>query len=53
MRWAGHVACVGRKEIHIGFGGGKLKTKRPFGNPRHKWKDNIKMLPKSYSARKI
>jgi hypothetical protein len=24
---------------------GNLKTSRPFGNPWHNWKDNIKMLP--------
>ena len=43
MRWAGHVASMGR-------GGGiywvlvrKPEGKRPLGRPRHRWNDNIKM----------
>jgi hypothetical protein len=43
MRWVGHVA-------HRGEGRGiyrvlveKPEGKRPFGRPRHKWENNIKM----------
>jgi hypothetical protein len=32
MRWAGHVACMGKPE-----------GKRPLGRLRRKWEDNIKM----------
>jgi len=32
MRWAGHVARMGKPE-----------GKRPFGRPRRRWEDNIKM----------
>ena len=38
MRWAGHVACMGRKEVHTGLWWGK----RPLGKPRRRWKVNIK-----------
>jgi hypothetical protein len=27
MRWAGHVACIGRKGIHIGFWWGSQKER--------------------------
>jgi hypothetical protein len=37
MRWAGHVACMGRVLV------GKPKGKRPLGRPRHRWEDNIKL----------
>ena len=43
MRWAGHVARMGK------MGGvyrdlvGKPVGKRPLGRPRRKWEDNIKM----------
>ena len=42
MRWAGHVARMGRKEAYTGFGG-KPDGKRPLGRPRRRWEDNIKM----------
>jgi hypothetical protein len=37
MRWAGHLARMGRKEV------GKPEGKRPFGRPRRRWKNSIKM----------
>ena len=37
MRWAGHVAHMGRGE---GFGG-EPEGKRPLGRPKHRWEDNI------------
>jgi hypothetical protein len=35
MRWAGHVARMGKREMPEG--------KRPIGRPRRRWVDNIKM----------
>jgi hypothetical protein len=43
MRWAGHLARMGRRRMHIVYWGGMPKTKRPLGRPRRKWVDNIKM----------
>ena len=43
MRWAGHVARVGESRgIYRGFVE-KYEGKRPFGRPRRRWEDNIKM----------
>jgi hypothetical protein len=43
IKWAGHVAHIGKKEIHKGFWWGKPEGKRPLGRPRHKLEYNIKM----------
>jgi hypothetical protein len=43
MRWAGHVARMGRGEACTGFFMGKPEGKRPLGRPRRIWEDNIKM----------
>ena len=44
MRWAGHVARmgVGRGVYRVFLW--KPDGKRPLGRPRHRWKDNIKMI---------
>ena len=42
IRWAGHVARMGRGGIHTGFWWGNLRD-RPLGIPRRRWEDNIKM----------
>jgi hypothetical protein len=43
MRWAGHVARMGKdKSVHRVLVG-KPEGKRPLGRPRRKWEDNIKM----------
>jgi hypothetical protein len=42
MRWAGHVARMGRRGMYIGFVG-KPEGKRLLERPRRRWKDNIKM----------
>ena len=43
MRWAGHVARMeegrGVHKVLVG----KSEGKRPFGRPRRRWEDNIKM----------
>jgi hypothetical protein len=42
MRWAGHVASMGRREYIHGFGG-KPERKRILGRPKRGWEDNIKI----------
>jgi hypothetical protein len=43
MRWAEHVAYVGRREACITFWWGNLREKRPLGRPRRRWEDNIRI----------
>jgi len=43
MRWAGHVARMGKgRGVHRVLVG-KPEGKRPLGRPRRRWEDNIKM----------
>jgi hypothetical protein len=43
MRWAGHVARMGKDiGVHRVLVG-KSEGKRPLGRPRRRWEDNIKM----------
>jgi hypothetical protein len=42
MRWVMHVARKGRGEAYTAFSG-EPEGKRPFGRPRRRWEDNIKM----------
>jgi hypothetical protein len=37
MRWAGHAACMGKNRD------GETWSKRPFGRPRRRCEDDIKM----------
>jgi hypothetical protein len=43
MRWAGHVARMGKDSGVHRVLVGKPERKRPLGKPRHRWEDNIKM----------
>ena len=43
MRWAGHVACIGKSRAVYRVWVGKPKGKRPLGRPKRRWDDNIKM----------
>ena len=43
MRWAGHVARMGEGRRVYRVLVGKPEGKRPFGRPRRRWEDNIKM----------
>jgi hypothetical protein len=43
MRWAGHVAGMGQRRGVCRVLVGKTQGKRPFGRPRRRWDDNIKM----------
>ena len=43
MRWAGHVARMGKSGgVYRGLLG-KPEGKKPLGRHRHRWEDNIKM----------
>jgi hypothetical protein len=43
MRWSGHVARMGVDRGVPRVLVGKPEGKRPFGRPRHRWEDNIKI----------
>jgi len=43
MRWVGHVAHMWGKRGIYGLLVGKPDERRPFGRPRRRWVDNIKM----------
>ena len=43
MRWAGHVARMGERRGVYRVLVGKSEGKRPFGRPRRRWEDNMKM----------
>ena len=43
MRWAGHVARMGKRKDVYRVLVGKPEGKRPLGRPRHRLEDNIKM----------
>jgi len=43
MRWAGHVVRVGGTRCVDSVLVGTSEGKTPFGRPRYRWKDSIKM----------
>ena len=43
MRWVGHVARMGERRGVYRVLVGEPEGKRPFGRPRRRWEDNIKM----------
>jgi hypothetical protein len=43
LRWAGHVAHMGERRGAYSTLVGKPDGRRPFGRPRRRWVDNIKM----------
>jgi len=43
MRWAGHVAHMGEERGVYSVLVGKPEGRRPWGRPRHRWVDNIRM----------
>jgi len=43
IRWAGHVARMGKKKCVFRVLVGKPEGKRPVGRPRRRWEDNSKM----------
>jgi hypothetical protein len=42
MRWAGHIARMERRRMHVGFWWENQKEKQ-LGKPRRRWVDNIRM----------
>jgi hypothetical protein len=42
MRWVGHVARMGRVQMHTGFWLGYMRERGKFPSPRRKFEDNIK-----------
>jgi hypothetical protein len=43
MRWAGHVARMGKERKVYKVLVGKTEGKRPFGRPRRRWEDGVRM----------
>jgi hypothetical protein len=43
MRWAGHVARMGKVRAVYGVLVGKPEGRRPLGRPKLRWEDNIRM----------
>ena len=43
LRWAGHVARMEDCRIVFKIIAGKPKGNKPFGRPKHRWEDNIRM----------
>jgi len=43
MRWAGHVARMGKDRVVHRVLVGKPEGKMPLWRPRRRWEDNIKM----------
>jgi hypothetical protein len=43
IRWAGHIARMGKKRNAYRLLVGKPEGKKPLGRPRRRWVDNIRM----------
>jgi hypothetical protein len=43
MRWAGHVAHTAKNRGAYRILVGRPEGRRPFGRPRRRWEDSIKM----------
>jgi hypothetical protein len=43
IRWAGHIAYMGKSRVAYRVLVDKPEGMRPLGRPRHRWEDNIKM----------
>jgi hypothetical protein len=43
MRWAGHVARMGKVRGAYSILVGRPEGRRPLGRPRRRWEENIKM----------
>ena len=43
MRWAGHVARMGRVKVYTGIWWGNLREREHLKDPGVEWEDNIKM----------
>jgi hypothetical protein len=45
-RWTGHIIRIDEGRSAFRVLTAKLTGKRPWGKPRHRWEDNIKMYIK-------
>jgi hypothetical protein len=43
LKWTGHVACMGERRGAYRVLVGKPEGRRPLGEPKHRWENNIKM----------
>jgi hypothetical protein len=43
LRWAGHVAHMGKRRVAYRVLVRKPEGRRPLGRPKHRWEDNIKI----------
>jgi len=43
MKWAGHVAPMGKERVLYWVLVGKPEGRRPLGRPRRRWTDNNRM----------
>jgi hypothetical protein len=43
IKWAGHVACIGKMKNAYNISIGKPDGKSSLGRCRHRWEDNIRM----------
>jgi hypothetical protein len=43
MKWVGHVTHMGEERKLYRVLVGKPEGKRPFGRPRYRWEDGIRM----------
>jgi hypothetical protein len=43
IRWAGHIARIGKKRNVCRILVGKPEGKTPLGRPRRKWVNNVKL----------
>jgi len=44
IRWTGHVARMGRDEMHTAFWWGNLRERDQFQRPRHRWEVIFRVL---------
>jgi hypothetical protein len=50
MRWAGHVARMGKKTGAYRILVGRPERRRPLGRPRRRWEDNINWIFKKWDG---
>ena len=53
LRWAGHAARIEEGRSAFKISTGTPAVKRPFGRPRRRWEDNIRIDPKEIGINTI
>jgi hypothetical protein len=51
MIWAGHVVCMGRGEVHAGFGWGKLRERDHLEDLDINWTIIVKRIFRKWEGR--